>query len=256
MADLTTPPAAGDPAATSNPPASSPPSPTPSPTPVTPSPTPEALELANTRAEIEKLKRAKLQTDSDLAKMRATNKAAKEALVAAGLMPAEGDADPKLIEEQRRAKAESELRFEASLTRAVLGSGYQARDNDPDLLLFKVQRTPELKALADVNDTAGLIVAMKERGLLLDPKPVTAPPAPAPAPPAPRAGSPNLQASPDPEFAGLDTFEKLMALPWSRVEAFKEKHPNRFAELETIQRNALKYPRSKAVLHTPLPKTN
>lgn len=198
--------------------------------PVTPPADDLKAKIAEKDAELDRLRKANTDKENDLKKTRDQRNGAIAALKAGGLMADDQVPDAKKVEDERREREVKSMRFENTLTKAILASNLSVKDNDPDLIAFKIGRDPKLKAFADAEDAPGLIKALTESNLLLE-KAVAPAGAVKPAE-SHIAQAINLQQSPDPAAAAIKTFPDLMRKPWDFVEKFKKDHPTEYAQME------------------------
>lgn len=200
-------------------------------------------ELEMDRAKLEAHK-ATMDRDAEKARKKATEAEEKlTALRKLALGDDAKDADPREIlarrEEAARQASLSALQFQATLSRSLLASGLLPKDNDADLLEYRIDRSADLKVLADAGKTAELIEMLKARGYVAAPASV----APAQVPPAPRPAPPSLQNEPaNPRFAHVQTFSDLSKMGFAAMREFEMQYPERFTELQQRSRDGYAMP--------------
>ena len=224
-----------------------------------PSIDPKDFEKA--QAEIGTLRSQKINIDRDNEKLRKANKELAEKVAAAN--KALGITDPtedprenlRKQEEQRRESDQRTIQTNGNVLGALLRNGLLPKDNDPDYLLYRLGKDPELQSLASEGNIEGLVGRLKEKGMAISPAT-----APAATPPPQRPNMPGF-AAPAPTALPMDrkfqeiealppyeAFRKLVAMGESVRAEYEKKYPEKFKALAAGHQRVLTNPRMRAAL--------
>lgn len=208
-------------------------------------PSVDPVEFERLKTQLAELSAHKVKMDRDAEKLRAEKAKVSEqmdALRKLALGDQAGTAeDPKEIlakrEAETRAAREADIALELQLSRGLLSKSLIPKDGDLDYVLFKIRKDPTLKEQATAGISDEFLESLKARGYVSTLS--AAPPAPAPKPDVKAAAPPAGAAPADPVLANLRDFRQFVALPLSKQNELREKHPEAIATLRSIHERKL-----------------